>query len=600
MVRARRHIARAPNLVAGPVVTGIGYYLAAMIVLSLTREGDGIATLWPASGILLAALLASSGKGVGWYVLAAALASFAANLGLGNAPGTTIGFTVANMVESCFANWLLRTGGKGRVSFTNFSGLIYFCMVAVIATTLSATIAAGMAASPSMRFWFSWFSTDLLGILTVTPPLLIACGTLRRVRLPADLKGAAETVGMFALVALVAGFTFWQSRYPLLFLPMLAVIIAAIRLGPFGATGSVLIVTVIGSVATSIGVGPHILAGAGLRGSSLFLQFYLLTLFAAALPIAALLTTQRELADRLAEKMRLLELAESAAQVGHWRFNTATQALTWSSEVFRIHGIDGTVAPPLDKAVEAYHRDDRANVAAHLERSIEHRDGFAFTARIVRPDGEVRHVLSKGEIDRIGDDGSFELFGIIQDITAQVAYERAIEAARGRAEEAARAATIMAETDQLTGIANRRRTTFLLDKAVLDSRRTGKPISVAIFDIDHFKRINDTYGHQTGDEVLKRVASDAAGKLRRGDTVGRFGGEEFVIVLPDATAQTALLLAERVRDAIEAGGSNPSVTISVGVAELAIDEACEALLHRVDAALYVAKREGRNTIRLAS
>ena len=121
-----------------------------------------------------------------------------------------------------------------------------------------------------------------------------------------------------------------------------------------------------------------------------------------------------------------------------------------------------------------------------------------------------------------------------------------------------------------------------------------------MFDIDHFKRINDTYGHQAGDEVLKRVAADAGGELRSADTIGRFGGEEFVIVLPDATAAVAMMVAERVRAAIEAGGTNPRVTISVGVAELATGEQCESLLNRADQALYVAKREGRNVLRLAA
>jgi diguanylate cyclase (GGDEF)-like protein len=103
-----------------------------------------------------------------------------------------------------------------------------------------------------------------------------------------------------------------------------------------------------------------------------------------------------------------------------------------------------------------------------------------------------------------------------------------------------------------------------------------------------------------GDKVLKRVAGDAGSELRSADTLGRFGGEEFVIVLPDATADVAMMVAERVRVAIEAGGDNPRVTISIGVAELEIDDTYEMLLMRADQALYVAKRGGRNTIRLAA
>ena len=600
MAETNSQVAPPLRFLAPAIATGIGYYLAAVSSLFLTRGGDGIATLWPSSGILLAALLIAPRKRAGWHVAAATFASLAANLEAGNPPLTSIGFTVANMAESSLAVWLLQERGQKSLSFTDVDGLTRFCNAAIIGTMMSATIAASSALNPSIRFWFSWFSTDLLGILVVTPLILIVSEALSRVRFRAILKAAPETIGVFGMVAIAAGLAFWQPPYPLLFLPMLMVIIAAFRLGPLGAAGGVLIVATISTVAMSYGASPHLRVEAEPLTPSLFLQFYLLMLFVAALPIASLLAARHRLVEKLGEKMRLLQLAEGAARVGHWRLDIATQTVTWSREVFRIHGVDGDVPPSLDTMNQAYHEDDRGGVTAHFERSLQHRHGFEFTARIVRPDGEVRHVFSRGEIDRIGEDGSFGLFGIIQDITAQVAHETAIEAARARAEEAAREARIMAETDLLTGIANRRRTVFILNQAVVTAQQTGRPMSVAVFDIDHFKRINDTYGHQSGDEVLKRVADNAAGELRSGDTLGRFGGEEFVIVLPDATAQAALLVSERVRHAIDAGGSNPCVTISIGVAELAIEETWEGLLRRADEALYVAKRDGRNMLRLAA
>jgi len=140
----------------------------------------------------------------------------------------------------------------------------------------------------------------------------------------------------------------------------------------------------------------------------------------------------------------------------------------------------------------------------------------------------------------------------------------------------------------------------VLEQTLLLARETGHPMSVAMFDIDHFKRINDTYGHHTGDEVLKRVAAGAAAELRSGDTIGRFGGEEFVIVLPDAAADAASKVAERVRHAIGTDSGTPGVTVSIGVAEMAPGETCDALLRRADDALYGAKNEGRNRMRLAA
>lgn len=600
MIQSNSRVAHLARLALPPVFTGIGYYLAAITSLFLTGGHDGIAMLWPASGILFAALMIVPRQRAGWYLAAAALASLAANLQSGTTVFVSIGFTVANIMESAFGAWLLLTRSKCRVSFADPGGLTCFCMAATVATVLNATVATSMASVASIGFWFSWFSTDLLGILVVTPLILIISRSIHRDRLRAGLAAAPKAVAVFAIVAIVAGLTFSQSSYPLLFMPMFAVLIAAFRLGPLGAAGGVLIVAAVSSIAIALGAGPQALVHADPMGRSLFLQFYLLMLFAAALPVAALLAARHQLLDHLATKMRLLQLAESAAHVGHWRLDIAAQTVTWSEELLRIHGHDDHEPLSVEAAINAYHPDDRERVAAQITDSIEQCRGFEFTARIVRSDGEVRHVFSKGEIDRMGEDKSFGLFGILQDITTQVEHEAAIEEARSHAEAAAREATILAETDLLTGIANRRRTTFVLNQAILASQQTGRPLSIAILDVDHFKRINDTYGHQTGDEVLKRIAGDAAGELRSGDTVGRFGGEEFLIVLPDATAQTALLVAERVRLAIEAGGSTPCVTISVGVAELACGERSETLLKRADKALYVAKNEGRNTMRFAA
>ena len=474
MARSDSRIAHLPRLISPPLATGVAYYLAAIISLALTRGSDGIATLWPSSGILFAALLTTTKNRAGWHVAAAAIGSLAANLHAGNAPLTSIGFTVANMGESILAAWLLRTRSRCSVSFVDPAGLTCFCMAALLAAVAAATMAFTVAPLPSAGFWFSWFTTDLLGILIVTPLLLIGNRIIRGGRSGISGKAVVDATLLFAGVTIVTGLTFSQSSYPLLFVPMLAVLAATFRLGPLGAAGGVLIVTVVSSIAIGTGSGPHVLVDAGPFARSLFMQFYLLALFASALPIAALLAARAKLVDQLGEKMRLLQLAEGAAHVGHWRLDPANGTVTWSREVFRIHGIEGDVSPALDAAIEAYHVDDRSLVSDQIEEAIRDNHGFAFKARIVRPDGEIRHVFSRGELDGRGGDGSPGLFGIIQDITVQVQHEAALEEARIRAEDAAVQATIMAETDQLTGIANRRRTSFALDQAVQASKATGR------------------------------------------------------------------------------------------------------------------------------
>ena len=599
MAQSDLGVSRLLRLVAFPITTGVAYYATAIAALFLTRGHDGIATVWPPSGILLAALLTSSNDRKGWHVAAAAISRLCANLQAHNTISASIGFTVVNVGESMLAAGMTQISGRRLVSFVDPGDLIRFCMAAVIATLASATLAEAVA-TPSGEFWMSWFVTHLVGTLIVTPLILIAAGALMRNRGRPGMKAVAEASAVFGLVTIVSILTFFQSSYPLLFVPMLTVLIATFRLGPSGAAGGVLIVAVVSTIAIANGSGPPVLVKAGPVARSFFLQFYLLALFASALPVATLLAARTRLVRELDEKMRLLQLAESAAHVGHWRLDTESGKIKWSPEVFRIHGIERDVPPALEAAIESYHVEDRALVSGSLEEAIRGACGFTFTARIVRPDGEIRYVFSRGEIDRSTGEGAPGLFGIIQDITAQVAHEEELEAARIRAEEAAMQATIMAETDQLTGIANRRRTSLELDRAIQAAVQSRKPVSIAMFDIDHFKRINDTFGHEAGDDVLRRVANDAEKELRSGDTLGRFGGEEFVIVLPQATAHAAMMVAERVRAAIEAGGSEPKVTISIGVAELATGETGQSLLRRADEALYAAKQGGRNMLRLAA
>src|SRR5690606_487223 len=108
----------------------------------------------------------------------------------------------------------------------------------------------------------------------------------------------------------------------------------------------------------------------------------------------------------------------------------------------------------------------------------------------------------------------------------------------------------LANTDPLTGLANRRCTLDWLDRLVRASQEVGEPLSALIFDIDHFKRVNDTLGHQAGDEVLRRVAEIARAQLRTEDLVGRIGGEEFVCILPGVSTTEARALAERLCKAI--------------------------------------------------
>ncbi|HET7335357.1 MAG TPA: diguanylate cyclase, partial [Rhizomicrobium sp.] len=162
----------------------------------------------------------------------------------------------------------------------------------------------------------------------------------------------------------------------------------------------------------------------------------------------------------------------------------------------------------------------------------------------------------------------------------------------------------MAITDQLTGLHNRRYMGRHLSTLVDGATKTDKPLSFLIMDIDHFKLVNDTHGHDIGDEVLREFSNRISANVRGIDLACRYGGEEFVVVMPDTEPDFAYTVAERLRKQVETtpfaisrDPGNLNITISIGIAAVeGQSDTAETLLHRADQALYRAKREGRNRV----
>jgi diguanylate cyclase (GGDEF)-like protein len=179
------------------------------------------------------------------------------------------------------------------------------------------------------------------------------------------------------------------------------------------------------------------------------------------------------------------------------------------------------------------------------------------------------------------------------DVTRLRADERQLRVDRDLAQRAAL-------TDPLTGLGNRRHVFERLEAALAHARARGEPLSVALFDLDRFKTINDRFGHQIGDATLRDFACRAGAAVRRGDLFGRLGGEEFLLVQPGAdldgaTAAAAWILA-RARAKREARDGAPAYTVSAGVASLRAQDDAQSLYARADAALYRAKQGGRDRV----
>lgn len=190
------------------------------------------------------------------------------------------------------------------------------------------------------------------------------------------------------------------------------------------------------------------------------------------------------------------------------------------------------------------------------------------------PAGEIEGILAAG-----------------RDMTRQKAIERELNR--------------LATTDALTGVANRRHFMELAEREVLRAHRYRNPLTFLALDVDHFKNINDTHGHAAGDEALRRLVGALRLQLRQSDIIGRLGGEEFLIVLPETPAPDAVATAERLRHAvsqlvIQTSGQPFRMTVSIGVAEHGEAETLQRVLIRADMALYAAKRSGRNRVNLAA
>jgi diguanylate cyclase len=213
--------------------------------------------------------------------------------------------------------------------------------------------------------------------------------------------------------------------------------------------------------------------------------------------------------------------------------------------------------------------------------------GMPFATSLERLAAMLCYVLTIGQCAFVGLYGSS---------LRKMLYNRSFElkAANKRIEE-------LAELDELTGSFNRRCIMRMLDDEITRAHRINAPCSIALIDLDWFKRVNDAYGHPIGDEVLRTFAITVFANIRNIDKFGRYGGEEFLLVLPDTPTDAAARILDRLRAIIadldwSAFSPGMRVTISAGVAMLRVDESADTFLARADSALYAAKARGRNRI----
>jgi len=310
----------------------------------------------------------------------------------------------------------------------------------------------------------------------------------------------------------------------------------------------------------------------------------------AAQTLMALMHAQGEVA-RLSEREQLFSSLLVSVNAVLWAFNWETRQVLYVSPAYeRIFGRPaGLLLADANQWRDSIYPDDleyaeRSLAEVLVKGAVEDRE-----YRIITADGQVRWLSDKCFINRQAEPGQpVIIVGIAEDITDKKQMESELHR--------------LATTDVLTQSSNRR---HFFDCAHLEfeqARQKCTPLAFLLLDIDDFKLINDTYGHPEGDNVLQRIAECGQAALRRGDVFGRIGGEEFAAVFPGCAPDMAMQVAERLQREIQRlsfshDDQTFGITVSQGLTSLtAEDENLDSLFARADAAMYEAKRQGKNRI----
>jgi diguanylate cyclase (GGDEF)-like protein/PAS domain S-box-containing protein len=320
------------------------------------------------------------------------------------------------------------------------------------------------------------------------------------------------------------------------------------------------------------------------------------------------------------DRERSYSYAMAAAGDGIWDWDLSTNLVTHNGKWGELFGFEpGELQHPIDVFSALLHPDDRDEVSGALQDALAGSGSYQHEHRMVRRDGTMLHVFDRGDVvERDAEGNPTRMAGAVSDITERVHHqhrlrvvtealidanvslerkvdERTAELARANAE-----LQNLAWRDALTGLPNRLAgMNHLESEFARMGRNESATSSILMMDVDLFKNINDTHGHGVGDDVLKRIAGIITASLRAGDFVARFGGEEFMALLPDTATDGAMVVAEKIRAAIEASPDSTvgTVTISIGVTlASARDAEMDVAVRRADAALYEAKRSGRNRV----
>jgi diguanylate cyclase (GGDEF)-like protein/PAS domain S-box-containing protein len=298
------------------------------------------------------------------------------------------------------------------------------------------------------------------------------------------------------------------------------------------------------------------------------------------------ISRRKQAEQALRESEAHLRLAMEAAQMGMWYWECDTDRFQYSDGLATLFGRP-TDAPTVGyrQLQEALHHDDRELFEASARHAVRQGTDVQLDFRVVWPDGSIHWIANRAQVHRNPEGHAVRMVGVAMDITDRKLAEQRI--------------AHMAHHDALTGLPNRVLLRDRIQQAIAQAHRNGTQLAVLFIDLDRFKMINDSLGHQLGDRLLQSVASRILVCVREGDTVSRVGGDEFVIVIPEIEAASdASAVASKILEVLAASfhlhGNDLHVAASIGISLYPSDGSdAETLMRNADTAMYHAKDSGR-------
>jgi diguanylate cyclase (GGDEF)-like protein/PAS domain S-box-containing protein len=573
-------------------------FLSVALATGLVRAVSEANLIWVANGVLLAYVLLASRRRWAAYMATGFAAQFAASVLAGLHWRMNLLLTALNLTEVLIAALLLRQRSTAPPRFTDQPYLIRFVCFGILAGPL----ATGLMVALLQALWpriglgstpLEWIAADCLGIGIATP----VCVAILR----GDFRNTHNFGKHWIYLPLLVAVTlpaFSQSSVPLLFIVYPLLVLILLQMGMGWAAISTLFVAVAGSWCMIHGQGPfaqsHSLT---LIEPSVLLQVFIGSGVLLLYSISVVLEREQEIVrqlDRFAALNALVSENSRDAIIladlsGHRSYvSSAAENLGWKPEELLTQD-----------DVEMIHPEDQQRAQVIIRELNSGSEGAMIECRVRNRTGEYIWVEASLRVVRDPETGlPSGILNVVRDVSERKKAEQ-------RLQEAYNAVEAMAVTDALTGLANRRRFDQYLTTEWRRSMRDRQPLSLLMLDVDKFKVYNDTYGHQRGDSCLKQIAEACMDVVSRpGDLVARFGGEEFVVVLPNTESEGALCVANEICESLRSrglphSGNQPGiVTVSAGCATLVprFGKHAPELIEMADQALYRAKNDGRNQV----